>query len=479
MEDFNFYLNTNKEVGVVVGIFHSVISVVGLPSVHLNEVVLFENGGIGQVFSLSSEKVEVLVLRAIDIHVGLKLVRTGKALEILASEDLLGKTINPLGEIVGGEITPAAKTSKSLVIDQKPLGILGRKPVVNFFETGVSLVDLIVPLGKGQREVVIGDRKTGKTEFLLQSVMSHARNGGISVYAVIGQRQIDILKRAEFLKAKDVFSKSIIVASNSKDQPGLIFLTPYTASTIAEYFASLGFDVLLILDDMTTHARVYREISLLSKRFPGKDSYPGDIFYVQAKIIERAGSFTKGSITCLPVAESVAGDLSGFIQTNLMAMTDGHLYFDSDLYNQGKRPSVNPLLSVTRVGHQTQTPLMRDISRVLSNFIVSYEKMKQYKHFGAEAGEIVKDVLENGVKLDTFLNQQEYRIIPINVNILIIGGIWANVVDSIDYDGIYTRYTEDLDYKKKVDAQVAASNNFDKLTRIIKEDPSLVLKKEE
>lgn len=474
MNAYDFYLKKIPEIGYVTGLFHSIIVVDGLPGAHVNEIVVFKNGGIGQVFSLFSEKVEILILKPTEIAVGDALVRTGKSLEISLSNNVLGKIIGPLGEDIEIAIT---ETSKTFPIDKKPLGILGRKPVENFFETGVSMVDLIVPLGKGQRELVIGDRKTGKTEFLLQAAISHAKNGGIVVYSIIGQRQADILKRAEFFKSRGISSQSVVVASNAEDPPGLIFLTPYTACTVSEYFASLGFDVLLILDDMTSHARYYREISLLSRRFPGKDSYPGDIFYVQAKIIERSGNFSKGSITCLPVAESVAGDLSGFIQTNLMAMTDGHLYFDSDLYNQGKRPSVNPTLSVTRVGHQTQSPLMRDISRVLSNFIVGYEKMKQYKHFGAEAGEIVKDVLDIGNKLDNFLNQPEYKLIPINVNVLTIGAIWANVIDSVDFEMIFDKYLNNPDYKKRVDKLITESNSLDILIRSIKEDTSLILKK--
>ena len=474
MNAYDFYLEKIPEIGYVTGLFHSIIVVDGLPGAHVNEIVVFKNGGIGQVFSLFPEKVEILILKPTEIAVGDSLVRTGKSLEISLSNNILGKIIGPLGEDVELAITEA---KIAFPIDKKPLGILGRKPVENFFETGVSLVDLIVPLGKGQRELVIGDRKTGKTEFLLQAAISHAKNGGIVVYSIIGQRQADILKRADFFKVRGISSQSVVVASNAEDPPGLIFLTPYTACTVSEYFAGLGFDVLLILDDMTSHARYYREISLLSRRFPGKDSYPGDIFYVQAKIIERSGNFTKGSITCLPVAESVAGDLSGFIQTNLMAMTDGHLYFDSDLYNQGKRPSVNPTLSVTRVGHQTQSVLMRDISGVLSNFIVGYEKMKQYKHFGAEAGEIVKDVLDIGNKLDNFLNQPEYKLIPINVNILIIGAIWANVIDSVDFEMIFDKYLNDKDYKKRVDKLITKSSSLDILIRSIKEDTSLILKK--
>lgn len=466
--NYEVYLKQIPEIGFVTGLFHSIIVVDGLPGAHVNEIVVFKNGGIGQVFSLFPEKVEIIILKYAEIAVGDSLVRTGKTLEIFLSDGVLGTTISPLGESEVGE---------SYSVEKKPLGILGRKSVDKFFETGISMVDLIVPLGKGQRELVIGDRKTGKTEFLLQSAISHAKNGGVVVYAIIGQRQSDILKRAQFFKEKGILSQSVIVASNAEDPAGLIFMTPYTACAVSEYFAEKGLDVLLILDDMTSHARYYREISLLSRRFPGKDSYPGDIFYVQAKIIERAGNFTKGSITCLPVAESVAGDLSGFIQTNLMAMTDGHLFFDSDLYNQGKRPSINSSLSVTRVGHQTQLPLMRDISRVLSNFIVSYEKMKQYRHFGAEAGEMVKDVLDIGTKLDNFLNQPEYKIIPINVNVLIVGAIWANVVDDIGFSEIFDKYSEDEEYKKKVDKLVANALTFDTFVRSIKEDVSLILKK--
>ncbi len=468
MNEYQYYLNEIKEVGYVIGLYHSVVVVDGLPNAHLNEIVIFQNGGIGQVFSLESDRVEILLLKATEIQIGMSLVRTGESLKISVSEKILGKVVSPLGDESKDNLRS---------VEKKPLGILGRKSVEKFFETGVSLVDLVIPLGKGQRELVIGDRKTGKTEFLLQSAISHAKAGGIVVYAIIGQKQVDILKRAEFFKTKNIASQSVIVASNAEEPPGLIFQTPYSACTISEYFAEKGYDVLLILDDMTSHARYYREISLLSRRFPGKDSYPGDIFYAQAKIVERSGNFEKGSITCLPVAESVAGDLSGFIQTNLMAMTDGHLFFDSDLYNQGKRPSINPTLSVTRVGHQTQSPLMRDISRVLSNFIVSYEKMKQYKHFGAEAGELVKDVLEIGVKLDNFLNQPEFKIIPINVNVFVVGLIWANVTDNIDYEAIFDKYTQDNTYKKGIDELIIKSVNFDALVRNIKEDLSLVISK--
>ena len=469
---FNELLESTKEAGLVTGVFHSIATVEGLPGAHLDEVVYFENGGVGQIFSLEPEKVEILILRSMDIIVGSRVARTGKILSISIDESILGKTVGPL------DIAPMDNISSPIYpINSAPMGLVGRKPVEKFFETGVSMVDLIVPLGKGQRELVIGDRKTGKTEFLMQTVMSHAHSGGICIYAIIGQKHIDILKRAEFFKSKGIDDKCVIVATNSQDFPGLIFLTPFTAMTVAEYFRDKGMDVLLILDDMTSHARYYREVSLLARRFPAKESYPGDIFYAQARIVERAGNFEKGSITCIPVAESVSGDLSGYIQTNLMSMTDGHLYFDSELYNKGRRPSVNPLLSVTRVGHQTQTPLMRDTGSTLSSFLVKYEKMKQYSHFGAEAGEIVKDVLVIGSKLDSFFNQVEYRIVPINVDLLIVAFLWANIVDDIDMEGIFEKYEAQASYKKSVDDLILNSNSFERLVRLVKENPNLCLSK--
>lgn len=465
MKNFDDYLDKTGEAGFVSAVFHSIAYADGLPGAKIGEMILFEGGGVGQVFSLLPDKVEILILSSAEIIVGSKVARTGKEITIFPSEDMLGKIISPL------DLT---EKQNARPVNTPPMGMLDRKLVSEFFETGVSLVDLLIPLGRGQRELLIGDRKTGKTEFMEQVLKANAKNGGINIYCAIGQRQSDILKRYEFLKKNGILGSSIIVATNSDSPPGLIFLSPYSAVTIAEYFRDKGLKVLLVLDDMTSHARYYRELSLLARRFPGKSSYPGDTFYVQAKIIERTGNFEKGSITCLPVAESVSGDLSGYIQTNLMSMTDGHLYFDRDIYNEGKRPAVNALLSVTRVGHQTQSSLMRDTSRVLSSFLVSYEKMKQYKHFGAEAGEIIKEVWERGKMLDQFFNQPEGKIIPINVNLLVVAGIWSNVTDNIDDEAIYDLYENDINYKKRVDSAIASSSDFESLVRKVREDPTLV-----
>jgi F-type H+-transporting ATPase subunit alpha len=312
-------------------------------------------------------------------------------------------------------------------------------------------------------------------------VTTQARLGTVCIYAVIGQKQIDIRKLYEFFVSEKVIQNTIIVATSSSDSAGLIYLTPYSAMTIAEFFRNQGVDVLLILDDMTTHARNYREISLLARRFPGRSSYPGDIFYVHAKLIERAGSFKKGTITCLPVAESVLGDLSGYIQTNLMSMTDGHIFFDIDLFSQGKRPAVNPFLSVTRVGHQTQTPLQRDVSRELSVFLVTYDRMKQFMHFGAEVGVTAKNILNLGEKVDAFFNQPGIKTVGININILIMAGLWANAWSEtkvnefkMEMEQLILLYATDENYKKEVDQLIDSSKIFSEIVTKLRRDNRLI-----
>ncbi len=483
MKDFKYYLDKIGEIGFVQESLHSIVYVSGLPDAHPDEIVMFENGDIGQVFSLNSEYIEVLVFSRNPLKVGSEVVRTGEALSIPAGVEILGRTIDPLGIPQDG-ISASMVDVPKVSLEREPSKIMDRKIVDKPLETGVTIVDLVVPLSRGQRELVIGDRKTGKTEFLRQVIVSQASRGTICIYAVIGQKRVDIIKLRDFLKEKNVLKNTIIVASSSSDAPGLTYLTPFSAMTIAESFRDKGMDVLIILDDMTTHARVYREISLLARRFPGRGSYPGDIFYLHAKLVERAGNFKKGSISALPVAESLLGDLSGYIQTNLMSMTDGHIFFDIDLYNDGKRPAVNPFLSVTRVGHQTQSQLLKDISRELSSFLVNYDTMKQFLHFGAEVGAEAKKTLMLGERVDVFFNQGTTSIMPINVNILTLGGLWAGIWNETklpelkrDLEQIILHYQTDDIYKKKIDDLIIANNSFSSLVNTLRRQTEIITDK--
>ena len=471
MKDFPFYLEKNGEVGYADEIVSSVVYASGLPEASPNELVIFETGEIGQVISLGSKYVEILLLSHSQVKVGTRLARAGSVLEVPVGEFLLGNVVSPLGRMLS---TPFGQTEKRK-IDIHPEGLTAREVVETPFETGVAMVDLVVPLGMGQRELVIGNRKTGKSAFLLQVILNQARRGNICVYAGIGMKHHDLKSLSQFFKEQQIEKNTVLVASNASDPPGLIYLAPYTAMTVAEYFRDRGKNVLVILDDLTTHAESYREISLLARRFPGRNSYPGDIFYIHSRLLERSGNFKNGSITCLPVAESILGDLSGYIQTNLMSMTDGHIYFDNDLYDQGRRPAINPLLSVTRVGLQTQTGLLRDISRVLTGFIVQNDKLRQYLHFGAELSESVRQTLDMGERVLAFLDQKPEEIIPTNINILIFSGLWAGIWRGIPIDKMKTdmraliaKFYKDQSFAKEVNDLVASSPNFNDLLGKIK-----------
>lgn len=482
MQNFKYYLDKTGEIGFVELVVHSIAYVTGIPHVHVSEVVMFESGDLGQVLSLSSKYVEVVLLTGEKIEVGGKVVRTQETLKVPIGEEILGSVVGPLGNFKNG--SKSIKNANYMPVDVEPPGIAERVEVQKFLGTGVGIVDLIVPLGKGQRELVIGDRKTGKTKFILQTILSQAKKGTICIYAAIAQRKLDIKRLEEFFEEKGIKQNTVIVASEASDPSGLIYIAPYTAMTIAEFFRDKGMDVLVILDDMTGHARIYREISLLAKRFPGRDSYPGDIFFIHSKLLERAGNFKKGSISCIPIAESIMGDLAGYIQTNLMAMTDGHIYFDIDLFNQGRQPAVSPFLSVTRVGRSAQTPLARDISRELTSFLVKSEKVKQFMHFGTEVSDKVRRTLDLGEKLVHFFDQGSDVVVPININIMLVVGLWAGVWRSMDksemkkqMDGLILAYKQNSAYRKKVDGIVASANKLSQLVDNIKRDSSLLAQK--
>ena len=472
MQDFKYYLEKTGEVGEVVEVLDSMVYVKGLPKTKPSELVIFENGSFGQAFSLAEDYVEILLFSIDGMKPGIRVARTDDFLKVSVGGHLLGKVIGPLTK-ADGEMRP---------VDSEPLSIFARVPARKPFETGVSIVDLVTPLAKGQRELVIGDRRTGKTVFLLQTILNQAQKGTICVYAAIGKKKVDVRKAEEYFVTHGIDKKIVTVATSSADPSGLIFLTPYAAMTIAEYFRDKGQDVLVVLDDLTTHAKFYREISLLAKRFPGRSSYPGDIFFTHSKLLERAGNFKEASITCLPVAETVLGDLSGYIQTNLMAMTDGHIFFDSELANLGRRPAINPFLSVTRVGGQAQTPLLREASRQLSKFLVHHRKLQEFMHFGAELGEEVKRDLNLGDRITALFDQKPNMVFPQNVSLILFAGIWAGLFREVEIkdlkkqiEAVISSYGADAAYRKNVDVLISGAKTFADLISLVKKNSQLLL----
>lgn len=429
---FQEYLTKTGEYGVVKQVSHPIVFIEGLPKVRTHEVVLFENGSKGEVFTINRGKIEARVFSHEPVRVGTKVTRTDQLLSVPVGEELLGHTINPLGE----PLDPTVKYSRPKQLrdlDAKPTGISGRQKITKQMVTGVSLLDLLIPLGRGQRELIIGDRKTGKTSILLTTIKKQAEEGIVAIYAAIAKKKSDIKRLQEFFEKEKIADKVIIVATSSYDSPSLIFQTPYAAMSIAEYFREKGQSTLLVLDDLTTHAKFYRELSLLARRFPGRDSYPGDIFYVHSKLLERAGNFkhpTAGevAISCLPVVEIVEGDLTSYVSTNVMGITDGHIYFDSNMYYKGMRPAVNIPLSVTRVGRQTLDKLNREINKELTAFLSSYDKLTNLSHFGQELTIEVKRSLARGDMIYEYFKQPYQLTIPIIVQVIILSMIMQGII---------------------------------------------------
>lgn len=414
MEKFSEYLERIGEFGVVTFAHHPIVLVDGLPSAKRHELIVFETGQTGEIFSIGKDYMEVLVFSQESVRVGTRVARTDEGLTVPVGYELLGFTIDPLGVPFSSKNSfkiPEEKRS----LEGEVLGITARSKIMVPFRTGITIVDFLIPLGKGQKELIIGDRQTGKTAFALAALRTQVEEGSVGIYAAIAKKKSDIKRLEEFFQKAGILDKVIIVATSPYDSPSLIYLTAYTAMTIAEYFRDCGKDAVLVLDDLSTHAKFYREISLLAKRFPGRDSYPGDIFHTHARLLERAGNFlgTKDkkdvSITCLPLVEIIEGDFTGYIPTNLMSMTDGHIYFDSQTYYKGRRPAVHIGLSVTRVGHQTQSALKRDLNRELTVFLASYERMQNLSHFGAELSDTVKQNLKLGDKVFNFFHQDQGR----------------------------------------------------------------------
>ena len=419
-----------RYLGEVIKVNQSLVMVNGLKKVVVGEVLKFRSGQWGQVREIEEPGAEAVVFSRESIKVGTKVAGTGSRFKLRTHEQLLGKVYNALGEKIVGTKNEA-HLMKGHETKVQPAGIEVRERISQALETGVPVVDLMVPMGEGQRELLVGDRTTGKSDLALKILEFQVSRGAIGVYACIGKRKSEIMAVVSRLKKAKILKKCVVVAASSADSLGEIFEAPYAAMTISEYFMSRGKRVILVMDDLSTHAQFYRELALLGQSFPGRESYPGDIFYVHSSLLERAGNFSKkeGSISCLPICHTKAGDLTGYIPTNLMSMTDGHVYFDNELYVKGVRPAINPFLSVTRVGRQAQTPLRRELSRELLSLITQYEKTQRYTKFGAELSESFKRILSRGESLWRFLRNEQWLNLDSKVisylGVMILIGKWS------------------------------------------------------
>lgn len=415
-----------QEVGFVKKVRGPVAYLDGLPGVGVGEMVVGEAGVRGFVGSLLADQAEVFLLTDQKVAPGEKFTRTGKFLELPVGDFLLGRAINPLGDPVDG-LGPLATTKTDnnyMRLDQPAVGISGRRFITEQFDVGITTVDTIFPIGRGQRELIIGEQRSGKTQFLLDVVANLKGLGVICVYALIGKPVVETRNVWLQLSDNELMKYTTLLMSTATDPTPMTFLTAQSAMTVAQFFQRQGRDVLVILDDMGVQARSYREMALVSGRPPGRESYPGDIFYQQARLLERAGCFNSqaggGSITALPVIELLLAEYAAFIPTNLMGMTDGHLMFKSSLSQQGKRPAIDLFLSVTRVGGQTQERLQNALATKLKEILGRGSQLELVSRFGSELPAETRAILLQKQQIEELLNQKPFVLVPKQIQTILL-----------------------------------------------------------
>jgi F-type H+/Na+-transporting ATPase subunit alpha len=476
-DEFASYLNSSGEVGYVRRVISSLAYIEGLPSIRPLERVMFENGSYGYVNAFTDELVEIMSFSDTPLVDGMRVARTNKQLTIPVGDEFLGTIINPLGLMLQKNVNQISPQSER-TIDVDPLPIRAHARVTQPCTTGTTIADLMIPLGKGQRTLVIGDQKSGKTSFLLRALISQIREGSIGIYVIVGKSKLFLKQIEDSLTRAGVFDQTIIVSAYAEDPAGIIYLAPFTGMTLAEYFRDAGFDVIIVIDDLTMHANIHRELSLLGRRSPGRNSYPGDMFYIHARLMERAGNYItqhgERSITCLPVIEAPRGDITGYIATNSISMTDGHIYFDYNLFVEGRRPAINPFLSVTRVGRQTQPAVTQEINQLLTSFLTSTRQLETITSFGAELSNQIKDKLEKQEHVTILFNQLAHEIITPALQLYLFALIWnrkwkgsnAEVV-SEELHTIITRYYAEAKFRKNIDNTIRTASSLNALLQTI------------
>ncbi|MGM0401049.1 MAG: F0F1 ATP synthase subunit alpha [Chloroflexota bacterium] len=428
-----------KDVGTVRRIGDGVASVWGLPLAQTEELVEFSTGVLGLVMNLEREWVDCILLGPEEGIQGGDLVSsTGRRITIPVDERLLGRVIDPLGRPLDGKGDVNAREFR--FIEREAAGIMERQAVDVPLQTGIKAIDAIVPIGRGQRELILGDRQTGKANIALDAIINQRDQDVLCIYVSIGQRKAIMLRTLRVLRETNAMENTVVVMASPDDPPALLYLAPYSGCTIAEKFLDQGRDVLIVYDDLTKHADAYRELSLLLRRPPGREAYPGDIFYLHARLLERACRLSDeeggGSITALPIIETQRGNISAYIPTNLISITDGQIYLDSDLFNQNIRPAIDVGQSVSRVGGQAQREIMREISSEIKLTLAQYEEVERFARFGAEVDEATQRQMTHGRRLREVLEQDPYGPLSVPQQVLILYAASEGYLDDVPVERI-------------------------------------------
>ncbi|MBD3281088.1 F0F1 ATP synthase subunit alpha [Candidatus Dojkabacteria bacterium] len=433
-----------KNTGKVLEIKDGIVLASGLSEVGYNETVKIKTPSkevAGLVLNLEEDQTGIVLLDEYDsVEEGQEIVADRQLLSINVSEEYLSHAINPLGKSLEGGAIKAGSKAKNMPLEKIAPSVSDRGNVNRPMQTGIKAIDAMIPIGKGQRELIIGDRQTGKTAIAVDSIINQKDKDMICIYVAIGQKSSKIAQIRSKLEIEGALENTVIVAANASDPAAMQYIAPYAGVAIAEYFAEQGRDALIIYDDLTKHSWAYREISLLLRRPPGREAYPGDVFYLHSRLLERAVQYSKqeggGSITALPIIETQAGDISAYIPTNVISITDGQIYLESELFNAGQRPAINIGLSVSRVGGAAQTPAMKQVAGQLRLDLAQYRELAAFAQFGSELDKETQEKLDRGARMQELLKQPQYDPLDVAEQVLILFAGTRGFLDKIEVEKI-------------------------------------------
>lgn len=433
---------TIKNIGKVVSVGDGIVKISGLSEVAMSEMVEFKNekrSVYGVILNLEEDSVGAIILGDyLEIKEGDEATASGKILEIPVGESMIGRVINPLGEAIDGKSN--IKTDKFYPIEKTAPGVIARQSVNEPVQTGIKAIDAMIPIGRGQRELIIGDRQIGKTAVAIDTIINQKGQNMKCIYVAIGQKKSKIASIVTKLEKHGAMNYTTVILAGASDPASLLYIAPYSGTALAEYFLDKGEDVLIVYDDLSKHAVAYREISLLLRRPPGREAYPGDVFYLHSRLLERSCRLNKehggGSITALPIIETQAGDVSAYIPTNVISITDGQIYLEPDLFYKGNRPAVNAGLSVSRVGSSAQIKAMKKVAGKMRLEAAQYRELAAFAQFGSDLDTETKAKLERGKRLSEVLKQDQYSPLSVSSQVLIFYALINGFIDDVAVEDV-------------------------------------------
>ncbi|MBD3882755.1 F0F1 ATP synthase subunit alpha [Phormidium tenue FACHB-886] len=435
-----------SNVGTVLQNGDGIARIYGLENVMAGELVEFEDGTVGIALNLEEDNVgAVLMGDGLGIQEGSSVTATGKIASIPVGEAMIGRVVDSLARPLDGK--GDIESSESRLIESPAPGIIERKSVYEPMQTGITAIDAMIPIGRGQRELIIGDRQTGKTTIAVDTILNQKSDNVICVYVAIGQKASTVAQVVETLRERGALDYTIVVAANANDPAALQYLAPYTGATLAEYFMYKGRHTLVIYDDLSKQAQAYRQMSLLLRRPPGREAYPGDVFYLHSRLLERAAKLSpelgEGSMTALPIVETQAGDVSAYIPTNVISITDGQIFLTSGLFNSGQRPAVNPGISVSRVGSAAQTKAMKKVAGKVKLELAQFDELQAFAQFASDLDQATRNQLSRGQRLREILKQPQYSPLSVGEQVAIIYSGINGYLDDIPVEKV-TAFTKEL-----------------------------------